>query len=490
MNKLPRSALQIITNIKEENGNSPDLIVKKLNINIKDSIYLVSYQSLSDAYKINDLILRFIITNVVPKTKLLFKNLLTIINKNIPNRNVKIINNYEELSYYLFSGFSIILFNNYQKAIAYETQAKLDRGIAEATSEPVIQGPKDAFNENYDINIGLIRKRIKSNKLWLEEHIVGWETKTKVGILYMKDIAEEELVNSVRQKITQIEIDGIFDAGFLCQLIEQEYKSAFPTTYRTERADLTSMLLLEGRVILIVDNSPLAIIIPVFLVDFLHTADCYYQKALHNIFMRFTRLIAFFIGLLAPAFYIALIVYNQEIIPEVLLTSIIGQRELIPFPAFAEAIILLLAFDIMREGDLKSPSISNNSISILGAVILGQAAVTAGLVSPIMVIIVALTSLSALVFQSIHLINAIRIWRYLFLIFATLFGMVGFTFCGLLFCVHLSSIKSFGKPYLYPFAPFSFDGIKDSVFRIKLASTKKRPDILAGKNIVKQGVNK
>lgn len=485
MEKLEKDAQKIIDKIKQKNGNSPDLLIKEIPLNLLQKVYLLHYKSLTDNTKINEFILKGLQQTIRNNKTSVFKNTLSLIEKSIPNSNTNIVDNYSDLFLNLFSGYCVIVLNDYQKAIAFEATAHLDRGIVESTTEQIIQGPKEGLNESYEKNVGLIRKRIKSENLWLEETIVGRETKTKVGMLYIKGIAEEELINSVRQKINSIDIDGIMDISYVDNLIDKEQKYSFPPHLKTERPDWISMGLLEGKVVLLTENSPFALVIPTFLIDYFHTPDCYYQKAIHNTIMRLVRLLAFIVSLLAPAIYISLISYNQEIIPHTLLLNIVGQRQTIPFPAFIEALLLLFSFELMREGDIKTPQNIGSSIAILGAVILGQAGIMAGLVSPIMVIIISLTSISALVFQSLDVIYAIRIWRYIFIIFATVLGIVGIMACGLLFCTLLCSVKSFGKPYMYPFAPLDFEGLKDSFFRIPIASSKRRPAILAGQRIIK-----
>ena len=238
-------------------------------------------------------------------------------------------------------------------------------------------------------------------------------------------------------------------------------------TGTTEKPSTAAMNLLEGRIIIISDYSPFALIIPTFFVDFFHSPEDYYQKPKNITITRIIRLIAFLVSILTPAFYIAVTTYNHETLPSELLINLTAQRSGVPFPAFVEAILMIITFEILRESDIRLPSQMGSAISILGGIILGDAAVAAGIVSPIMVIVIALTAISSLIFSHLDIINSIRIWRIIFMIFASFFGLVGLYMCGYLFVTILVSYKSFGKPYLYPLAPVNFRALKDSFIKTK-----------------------
>jgi spore germination protein KA len=484
--KLEKDASKVIEHIKKVTGNSPDINVRDLKINLFKNIYLVYSQSVSESDKINDFIMKSISLDIKSNKKFLFQDLFKGLKNTLPNVTLKTVNNYDDLFLFLFSGFCIIILDGYEEVMVFETKANIDRGIEQANSEPIIKGPKDSFTEHFYKNVGLIRKRIKSESLWLEELNIGRQTKTKIGILYMKNIIEEQLVDIIRKRIKNIDIDGIIDIGQLKQLISSDTKTSFPLLLTTERPDLTTISLLKGKVIILVENCPIVIVIPSFLADFFHAADDYYQKYMNITFTRLIRVMCFIISVMVPGYFVALLAFNKEIIPTPLLINIIAQRAGVPFPASLEALIMILAFEILKEGDVRLPTTVGGSLSILGAIVLGQAAVTAGVISATMVIVIAITSMASLVFQSIELINAIRIWRIAFLLFGSTFGIIGMLVGGIFLTIQLCSVKSFGKPYLTPFAPFIGRSQRGAILRFPLAGSETRSTLLTDKNFIRQ----
>lgn len=485
--KLDDNIKTITEKIKQETGQSSDIIIRDVDLPGKKQVTLVFEEAVSDSTFINRFIMKSLSEDIKHDSHSLFENIFAKLQNDLPIGKLSTIETYEDLYYYMFSGFSIILFQKVKKAIVIENRATLDRGVSEATSEPVIRGPKDSFTENYQINIGLIRKRIKTEKLWIAEQTIGKQTKTKVGVFYMQNIAEEKLVQKIIQELEQIDIDSILDTGYIRELLNQKHGNIpFPKIITTERPDLTCMALLKGKIVIMCENSPYALIIPAFLIDFFHTADDYYQKSVNINFIRIIRALAFFISIITPAYHIALTTFNQEMLPTSLLLNFTAQRDSVPFPAFIEAFLMIIVFEILRESDIRLPTALGSAVSILGALILGEAAVTAGIVSPIMVIVVAVTAISSLVFTSVELISAIRFWRIIFMLFATTLGMYGIVLSFILLLIQLTSIKSFGKPYMIPFAPFYKTSQKDALFRAELPNLTTRPEYLTKKNRIRQ----
>ena len=269
-------------------------------------------------------------------------------------------------------------------------------------------------------------------------------------------------------------------------LIEKETKCLLPTIISTERPDVVSNALLEGKVAIVIDNSPYVLIIPGLFNDYFKTPEDFYAKNINTTFTRILKYIAFFIALLTPGIYIALITYNQEMIPTDLLINFAMQREGVPFPAFFEAFMMMISFEILREADLRVPGVSGNSLSIVGALILGEAAVNAGIVSPIMIIVISITAISSLPFTEPEMTNGLRWYRLLFMIGGSFLGIIGIVVIFIYFITKMASVKSFGKPYLMPFAPASLVGLKDGFVQFPLKSNKKRVKYLSN-NIIKQG---
>ncbi len=463
---------KIVLDIKNTYNNASDITCRTISFK-RNKIVLVFNQSLCDSDKIN----RYILLNLT-NSNLSYNEIRKNITSYLACDNVISIKK-EEIYDYIPNGFTIILTD--KDIYAVETKANLYRGVSEPSTEQTINGPKDAFDENYMTIIGLIRKRIKSSNLVFEEKTIGKESKTKVGVFYMSNIVETDMVDTLNEKLDNIDIDGIFDVTYIRECLDSN-NSMFPLYETTERPDLSCMALLEGKIIVICENSPNVLIIPTFLKDLFQTPEDNYGKSKNVSVNRIVRVLAFAIAILLPGFYIAITTYNHETIPITLIVSFAAQRDGVPFPSIVEGFIMALIFEVLRESDIRMPSQSGNAISILGAIVLGDAAVTAGIVSPIMLIIIAVSAICGLVFSHVAIINAIRFWRIIFMIFATIFGIPGLIFCFFLFIVTLCSLKSFGKPYLYPFAPINIKMIVSSIIKKQLKKDDMRNQLLTDSN--------
>ncbi len=443
----------ILVNYLKKKLNSGDYIFKDITVKNK-TLHLIFNEVLTDSLMINDFVLRRLM-NI--KNKKDFKTLENI----LPDTNVISIKS-KDIIYYVNYGFVVIICNR-NLIYAVELKADLSRGINTIESEITVKGPKDSFNENYNTNLGLIRRRIKSEHLKVDSLEIGVSTKTKVGILYMDNICEESLVTDVKNRLNTIDIDGIIDSTYLKNNLED--KSLFPTIITTERPDKASMALLEGKVCLVVDMSSGVIILPQFFIDFFHTTDDYYQKSINTTFIRILRLIAFIISIFLPAYYIALITHNQNAIPVNLLLNLKSSQTNTPFPIFIEAIMMIISFEILKESDIRMSSTTGSAISILGGLVLGDALVNAGIMSPMMIIVVALSAISGLVFNEIEIVNAIRNLRFILIILSALLGIYGIYLAFIYIIATLTSLKSFNKPYLFPFSPFNFLEQRDSIIK-------------------------
>ena len=441
----------IIKKIIREYGESSDIVTRTIN-----SISYIYLESVSSDDKISNFLNKSI-TNINS-----INNLSKELTNKIYNSNIKIEKNINKITFYLSSGFTCIFLKNQKRYIAIETKAKLDRGITESNTEPNIRGPKDCFTENHSINIGLVRKRIKEKNLWIKESFIGKRTITKINIIYIKELANLKIVKDIERNLNKINIDSILDSSYIRNYLEK--KSLFPTIISTERPDLACHHILNGKILILVENSPIALILPTTLDEFLKSSEDYYQKAACATFSRIIRYLAFFITLLTPSLYIALMTFNQEIIPNQLLISLATQRSKVPFPTFIETILFILIFEILREADIRAPSASGASMSIVGALVLGDAAVAADIVSPIAIIIIAITSICELIFSDQDLSNAIRIWRLLFILSTIIFGIIGIIGIGIILITKLAEIEFYNIPYLTPLAPINKNIINDSIF--------------------------
>ena len=486
MEKLDINPKKVITKVKNQTGNNPDIIAKEMKLNDTD-ISVLFCESVSDGITINDFILEYL--QEIKMHDVSFNDIFKYLESNLPTHKITKINNYKDLYYNLFSGFTLIIISGSDNAISIETKAKLDSGIVETKNEKVMKGPRDGFTENYQTNIGLIRKRIKSKSLRLQEHIIGSKSNTKVGIIYMDNIASKKLVDEVSNKIKNIKIDGIFDSNYIIETISENKRSSFPIYISTERPDLVNMHLLDGRIAIIVENTPYVIIIPALFFDFFQSSEDFYQKNINVNFTKIIRFIALIITIVLPAIYIAISTYNLEAIPTNLLISFSTQRQGVPLPTVIEILMMMIVFEVLKETDTRAPSAIGSSLTIVGTLVLGQAAVAAGIVSPITIIVVATTSVSGLISYSVDIINGMRWWRLIFIVLASFAGLYGVFMAGLFFVIYLSSIKSFGIPYLTPIAPFFLKDQNSVLFLTNKRKFNLRNHLTAKNNIERQDKN-
>lgn len=456
----------LIDELKRQVGYSEDYIFKDVLVDGK-IVHAFFNEVLTNGTGINDFILRQLI--------LLKKKNLKKLGEILPNTNIKIIKK-EEILDYVNQGFLIIIVDNL--IYASEFKAFLDRGVTTIESELSINGPKDSFCENFNTNLGLIRRRIKSCDLQAKSLLIGRSTLTKVAIMYMENIADKNLVKKISKILEQIDIDGIIDSSYLKFALEGRH-SFFPTIMMSERPDKSAMALLEGKIVILVDMSPYTLILPSFFLDFFHTVDDYYQKPSNATFIRIIRVFAFIIAVFTPAIYIAVTTRNYNLVPLPLLLMLKAGRTFVPFPAYIEALFMIICFEILRESDVRMSSTSGSAVSILGGLILGDAAVAAGIVSPIMIIVIAISSIAALIFTSLELVNALRNYKIFLLILGTIFGIYGVVVGSIIMFYKIISLRLFGYHYI----SVDENEINDSV--VKINKRIRRRNSILTKNIVR-----
>ena len=450
---------EICNKIKKEFKDCNDLIYKKINISFK-KYHIFYLESVSSSDKVNSYVLNGFAFN---------KNIKNI-EKKLPTPNFIKITDYSKIDFYLCNGFTIII--NKNQIYGVETRAEIDRSISEPTTEKNLYGPKDGLVENIQINLGLIKRKLRTKDLKNIVNIIGKNSQTTTNLLYLENIASKELVNDINNKISNINIDGILDSGMIKNILDNK-KNPFPTIKVSERPDTIAAALLNGKVIILVDGSPFALIIPSFLVDFLNPASDAYVKSTNINFLKILRLLCFFISIIMPSWYIAITTYNQETIPLSLLINFSNQRSGVPFPAIVEALLMILICEILKESDLRFPNSYGSAISILGALILGEAAVNAGIVSPIMIIVIAITYISSLLFNNVEITGAIRLWRFVFLIFSSLFGLYGICLSIIFFIINITSYKSMYLNYTFPIEPYDKNYFKKIILGIKTRNKNK-----------------
>ncbi len=468
---------KIVERIKKEFNKTPDLIIKEIKLNLFNTLYIIYIETVSGSDKVNDYILKNIINS---KDKINQNNLPNF----IAGPNTSEVTNLDELEYLLTNGFTILILKN--KTYSVETRADINRSISNADVETSINGPKDSFTENYQINIGLIKRRIKSHNLKIENKVIGRKTSTQIGVLYFNDIVDLDLIDEILKKLDKIDIDGIIDSSTIGFLLDGENNNVYPTFLQTERPDIVATALLEGKVAIVVDTTPYVLIIPAFFIDFINPNIDNYSKSKNINFIKILRIFAYFLSMIAPALYISIMNYNQETIPTDLLVNFAIQRNGVPFPTIVETILMLAVCEILRESDLRFPSNYGSAISILGAIVLGEASVSAGIASPITIIVIAITFISSLTFNNIEINNSLRFFRFVFILLTGFFGLYGITLGLLFFLVYTTNITSFNKPYFAPIAPFNKEYFNNTVFKIPIKKDLKRSTLLTKKNQTKQ----
>lgn len=397
-------------------------------------------------------------------------------------RDTKKGTDYTSLYSELLSGNTVLLIDGYKEYIAVTNNSNEGRSVEEPTSQTIVRGPKEGFTENVNTNILLIRKRIRNRALKIEYISVGNVSKTTVGLMYIDHIAKDDIIQTIRDRLSKIEIDGILDSGYIEEMIKDDRHSIFPTFLSSEKPDSVTAALLEGRVAIIVDGTPYVLTAPALMIEFLQASEDYYHHYITASVIRVFRYIAFSLTLLVPALFVALTTFHQEMIPTPLLVSIAAQREGVPFPALIEALTMELTFEILREAGIRMPRAIGPAISIVGALVLGQAAVEAGLISAAIVIVISITAICSFAIPNYEMAEAIMVLRFIFIILAGFLGLYG-VFMGLIIlALHLCKLKSIGIPYLTPIAPKVKGGNKDTILRYPLWKMKYRPAGISATN--------
>nr|WP_243140687.1 spore germination protein [Dehalobacter restrictus] len=383
----------------------------------------------------------------------------------------------------------VLIIDGYPIGIKASVQGYNIRQINEPTTEPNIRGPRDGFVENIGTNLSLLRRRIRTSRLKAENMTVGTLSKTKVNICYIQGVANEKVVAEVKSRIEGITIDNVLDSSYIEEFISDEPISLFPLVQYTERPDKAAASLFEGRIAIIVDNSPSVLIVPCTFIALIQASEDYYYSALFGSFARIGRFMAINIALLVPAITVAAFSINQTLIPISLLNTVAGARENLPLPISVEIFLMELVFELLREAGVRLPRTVGQAVSTVGGLVIGQAAVDAGIVSPTSVVVVGLTAIASFTFPDYNVGTSIRIIRFGLIIMASVFGIVGIIFGLMILLTNLCSLRSFGVPYLSPIAPLTPRDLKDTVIRVPWWAMFTRPRFFGGKESLRSDAN-
>ncbi|REE87393.1 spore germination protein KA [Paenibacillus taihuensis] len=485
---VPRGHLETglndnIDRIRSEVAASPDLIVRRFTLRTgqKQHVAAIYLETITDKEMVNEFVMRSLMSPFLPEMppendaspeeafKYICDNALTV-------GQVEVLDNWTTMLLELLTGKTLLFVDGWDQCISCSTIGGETRAVSEASTQVVIRGPKDSFNESLPTNIALVRRRIRSEKFGFEAIKIGKVTQTNVAMLYIEGIVKDEIKQEVRKRLEKIDTDAILESGYIEEFIEDNWSSPFPTIYNTERPDVIAANLIEGRVAILVDGTPFALIVPTILPQFFASAEDYYQRYDIGTFLRLLRYAAFIVSLFGPAVYIALTSFHQEMLPTTLLINLSGAREGVPFPALIEAFLMELSFEILREAGVRMPRAVGQAVSIVGALVLGEAAVQAGIVSPIMVIVVAITAIANFSIPAYNLAITARLLRFLFMIAAGMIGFYGIILGLIMLVAHMNALRSFGVSFLSPLVPFKFNQFKDFFVRLPHWSNTERPD--------------
>ncbi len=393
---------------------------------------------------------------------------------------------YDKLLKEVMSGMIALIFDGEQKAIVYDIRAFEKRSIQEPQEEGVMKGAKDSFIEVMRMNTAQIRRRIRSEYLVIEGLTVGRVSKTDISLVYVSNIADMNTVNKIREKINRIDIDNISTPAFIEEYLVENKASIFPQIMYTQRPDRVSANLSDGRIAIVVDGIPFVYLLPCQFAMLMQSPEDYANHYFVGSSLRFIRYIAIVITLFLPAFYIAATTYQNQMLPVQLALSTQKAKQNVPFSSSAEVMGLLIAFEILIEAGLRLPKTVGTAMSILGGLVVGQSAVAANLISPAVVVIVALAGIAGFILPNQDLSSGIRLSRFILAILAAVGGFFGLVIGLFLLIIHLCSLDNYGTAYLSPFVDVDESNHRDTIFRFPVKYFKKRPQKIAPENRIKQ----
>lgn len=464
-------------------GSPQDLVIREFSLSNDHRAAIVLIDGLADRELINERVLEALMLDKDIEKLPGSNELLALIKKKcLPNISVREDKTMNEIINNIIAGNTILLLGGAEAALIVASEGWKERAVSEPLTEGVVRGPRDGFTETLRTNTSLIRRRIKSPDLRIEPFKLGKQTQTNILIMYLAGIAKEDVINEVKARLGQIKIDGVLEGGYIEEYIEDHPYSPFPQIEHSERPDKVAAAILEGRVAILVDTTPFVLVVPTVFMQFLQSAEDYYERYFVSSLVRILRLIALFVSVTLPSVYIAMTSFHQEMIPTPLALSIAASREGVPFPAVGEALLMGVFFEILREAGVRLPRPTGQAVSIVGALVIGQAAVEAGIVSQAMVIVVALTGISSFALPAYNVAIAGQLIRIGLVLLAGVLGLPGIL-AGLSFVfIHLCSIRVFGVSYLSPVTYSLAKGYKDVFVRSPWWSLSRRSDTTAEQN--------
>lgn len=472
--------IDCINKVQELKNSIAGLLVRELTIKNR-TIYILYIPQLTNRDNLSENIIK-------PLLQYTGQQILTadlIISSIIYVDDVSCDDNKNKIMDYIVEGKSVIIISDTCKYIVANTLKVEKRSVESPEIESSIRSPKDAFNENLDTNLALIRHRIKDSSLKTDYCTVGVRTKTSVVLIYLQDVANPKYVTEIKTKLDTINVDGVLESGYIQKFLSDKNNALFSQIGICERSDSACANILEGRVCILVDGSNLSLIAPKNFISFLDSGDDHYDNNYVGMFLKILRFSALIITLTLSSLYVTVVAFHPEILPSQYILAIASSRVQVPVNAVTEAILMELIIELLREASLRLPKQIGSSISIVGTIVIGQAAVIAGLVSPLLVIIVALSSMASYAVSDYTVMNPIRLLKFLMIFLCAIFGLFGFVMGLSIVLIKITSITSFGLPYTAPIAPFSYKDLKNYISG-NVVTTKERPNSLNTKDKKRQ----
>lgn len=468
--------------LREALGQSSDVIIRDMKISSNTNIdaAVIYIDGLVDKGLLNDNILQPLMFNLQLIKDNVNQNRLSLIDfiksSVLTVGQITVTEDIGRVISDVLTGQTAILLEGVTQALLIDTKGWQARSIEEPKNEVSIRGPKDSFTETLRTNTALLRRKIRDPRLTFQSLQIGERSKTDISVAYIKGITPDDLITEINQRLKRIDTDAILDAGYIEQFIEDSPKSLFPTVGSTERPDVVAARILEGRAAILVDGSPMALMIPFLFIEGFQNPDDYYSRPFFTALVRGVRLLGFFISIYLPGIFVALKAFHPELFPTPLLISVAAAREGLPLPVTLEALLMLILFEILREAGLRMPRSLGQAVSIVGALVIGQAAVSAGLVGAPMVIVIATTAITS--FLVVPYADVGAVLRLIITVAAGFLGLFGILLVSIEMLSYLASLRSLGVPYLSPVTPLNIRSLKDTVVRAPLWAMDSRPEFL------------
>lgn len=478
--KISSDIKEDVKYIKEIFKDASDIVIREFHFQ-KLNAALIYVDGMADKILLDDYVLESLMQEGDP-----IKSVYDVKDKILTVSDIKEVEKLSEGIKAMLSGDTLMLIDSLEAAYVIGTRLWPARGVGEPSSETVVRGAREGFTETVRFNTALIRRRIRDSRLKMAGKSIGVRSKTDVIVTYIEDIVNTDVLDELYDRLDKIDIDAILDSGYIEQMIEDNKLSPFPQVQSTERPDVVAAALYEGRIAILVDNSPFAIIVPATLPNLFQSPDDYYQRWLNASITRVIRTFALILSVMLPALYVAITSFHTAIIPTRLAYSIAASREGVPFPAFIEALIMEISLALLLEAIVRLPRPIGATIGIVGGLIIGQSAVSAGIVSPIMIIIIGATAITEFISPNYGVTVGLRLIRFLLLIASAIAGLYGIMLGLLVVLTHLIRLKSFGIPYLAPAVNPNVNDFKDLFIRLPFKYFKKRPSYMNTKDKVRQ----